>query len=644
MRQLTGKLFALIFAISVARVSAAPAPEALVLDETHYSQVFAETRHFRIFLPGDYGSSGKRYPVIYWFHGWSERYNRPVAGEEHRNYDRGSDYGGDTIAAFVGTHDVIVVKWDGYNPRVPGEAYPRPYNISPVETKRQFPLYFPELVEYIDRSYRTIADREHRATAGLSMGGFMSFWIAGKYPHMVSSASNFMGSPEFFVGPQGFDVEYRHEEMRNNYDGVRTRLVMGTRDFIQFYHRQMNAIWNFTRPHHETEEFDADHGTPGMAKTLSFHMRAFADPLPLPAAWSHVDAYPSFSIWGWDVASSRRQPGFTVLENVSASGFRSCAREWLPGGRVLPEVKLWIASERLYPPRKRQIVTYIRLRDGQMHRKLQAADADGRLNFELDGEEYEVGIGSAPQMALAGSQVDGAAWATAGKPVRVRVRIWNKGALPSKSGVLRWETPNPGVRLDTPVVPLPALPSGKSVESSVSFSVQDEARAIVKLFAVYGSTRMPLEVPLFPPAAPATGVQIADDKTFAVFLHAVELTQMRLGEGNGDGRANPNERIAILLPDGESYRAAELFTNDRCVDNSFRISDVWSSYDHVGASAKYSLPRIRSDCPPGYRVRLLARVLLPNRPNHQVRYASIEFPIAESSLGPRSKVKPASSR
>ena len=69
--------------------SAAHATEALIEDRTHDSQVLRETRHFRIFLPGDYGTSGKRYPVIYWFHGYSERYNQPVQGQKDRNYDTG---------------------------------------------------------------------------------------------------------------------------------------------------------------------------------------------------------------------------------------------------------------------------------------------------------------------------------------------------------------------------------------------------------------------------------------------------------------------------------------------------------------------------------------------------------------------------
>ncbi len=39
------------------------ATEAVIEDQTHFSQVFREERHYRIFLPPDYETSGKRYPV-----------------------------------------------------------------------------------------------------------------------------------------------------------------------------------------------------------------------------------------------------------------------------------------------------------------------------------------------------------------------------------------------------------------------------------------------------------------------------------------------------------------------------------------------------------------------------------------------------
>lgn len=596
--------------------------QAVILDRTHYSQVFHETRHYRIFLPPDYQTSGKRYPVIYWFHGWSERYNKCIAGH---NYDQGTDYGGDNIANFVGSHDVIVVKWDGYNPRTPGENYVRPYNVSPVETDRQFPLYFPELVSTIDAQYRTIPNREHRATAGLSMGGFMSYWVSGKYPDLVSSASNFMGSSEFFVGPRAFPVEYRHTEMYGNYEGMRTRIVMGTRDFIQFYHRRMNLIWDFTRPHHEMEEFDSDHGTPGMAKTLAFHMNAFAHPLPRPKVWNHIDVYPDFSVWDWKVETNRREPGLTVLRNVSSRGFYSAVREWVPAGRILAGVHMSIASARAYPPGSEQSVTIIRLRDGRVQHARQKADSEGRLHFDLDGEEYEAGVGTDAILSLDGGHVVNGAWAADGRPVESRVRVWNKGARASKPLAIHWETPNPGVRIEEAEVRLPGLAPGKSAEIPLKFTVSDDTREVVKLFAALGGTeKLPLVLPTFPPAPSAGDFRVADGRTFPVFQHAVVKESLKMGEGNGNGQADSGERIAVLLPDGDAFRALELFSNDACVDLTDRISDDWSDYDHVGASAKYTLAKIRPDCAHHHRIHLLARELLPDKPNHKVHYAAID--------------------
>ncbi len=592
-----------------------------------FSQVLGETRNFRIFLPPNYETSGKRYPVIYWFHGFSERFNKPVDDPPHRDYDSGADYGGDNIANFVATHDLIVVKVDGYNPRFAGDNYNRPYNIGPVETNRQFPLYFPDLVDFIDGNYRTIADRDHRATAGFSMGGFMSYWIAGKFPHMVSSASSFMGSPEFFVGPRDFPVEYDHDEMYGNYTGVRTRLVTGTRDFIQFYHRELNDIWKYARDWHETEEFDSDHGTPGMAKTLEFHMNAFAHPLPRPAVWNHADVYPNFTVWGWEVASDRKQPGFTMLSDVSATGFRSAVREWLPDGATIPGVKLAIETDKLYPPRKPQTVTIIRLRDGSVRRQTLTAGADGRLNLDLDGEDYEVGISPGPLLALSGYQLDGAAWATAGEPVHARLRIWNKGAAPARAGTLRWLSPIPGVDLSPISSDLPAIASGQSTDIALTVTARDPKRAIVRIEGVQGDTRLQTEIPLFPLARPFQDFRIVDGQSVRIYQHATEKVQLTLGDGNGDGKANAGERIAILLPEDDVYRAAELFTNDACVDNSLRAFDDWSDYDHVGASAKYSLPLIQPNCPTGHVIHALARVLLPAKPNHIVRFAAIEFPV-----------------
>jgi hypothetical protein len=161
----------------------------------------------------------------------------------------------------------------------------------------------------------------------------------------------------------------------------------------------------------------------------------------------------------------------------------------------------------------------------------------------------------------------------------------------------------------------------------VTFTVNDPARAMVRIFAVSGASRLPFDVPLFPSAEPAKGFEIADGRSLTVFLHATEKASERFGEGNGDGHAAPGETFAVLLPDGGALRAAELFTNDTCVDNVMRGSDSWDEYDHSGASAKYSLPSIKVDCEPGHVIHMLARILIPNGPDTQIKYFTLEFPV-----------------
>jgi len=183
------------------------------------------------------------------------------------------------------------------------------------------------------------------------------------------------------------------------------------------------------------------------------------------------------------------------------------------------------------------------------------------------------------------------------------------------------------VRLDAGTATIPPLPPGKSAQVPLAFTVQDPTREIVKLFAVGEHVRLPLEIPTFPAAGKTDDFRIADGLSLPVYQGAETVQQLTLGTGNGDGYANAGERIAILLPEGNAYRAAELFTNDACVDLTKRVSDGWAGYDHVGASAKISLPLIQGSCAPDHLVRALARVQLPDKPNHKIRYRVVEFQV-----------------
>lgn len=570
----------------------APAPAAFH-EFSYQSQVLGATRTYRVLLPAAYEKSRQRYPVVYWFH-----------GEEREPEARDSK-----LASYVAAHDLILVDAGLANPQ------------------GQTPLCFPELVEQIDGALRTVADRGHRGVSGVAAGGFMAWFLAGKYPDMVGSASSLMGTPEAYVGPEGFPVEYNHDDLFNNYDGVRTRLARSTADSLAFYHRRLNSIWTYTRPAYENATFLAGQDLAEIDRTLDFHLAAFANPLPAPTAFSHADAYPNFAVWGWEVVSNRRQPGFTVLENVSNTGFRSAVREYLPGGATIPEATLSIGSPPIYPPGVALTVTYIHLLDGKVRRTEQRVDAHGRLNFDLSGDAYEVAVSAGPLLTVSGYAVAGANWATAGQPVNLKVRFWNKGGAGSGTTLIQWQSPNPGVKFATPQGRLYALAPGESATLPVTFTVDDRERAVMKIFAVAGANRMAIEVPLFAAAEPLKDFQIADGRAVSVYQHATQKADVRFGEGNGDGHAAPGETFAVLLPDGGALRAAELFTNDACVENGMRGSDSWAEYDHSGASAKYSLPSIHLDCEPGHVVRMLAREAIPNGAETQMKYFTLEFPV-----------------
>ncbi len=518
-------------------VTAAAQPAALIQELTHRSQVMATPRAYRVYLPPAYAtSSTTRYPVIYWFHGYEP---------ENQARDGG-------LAAYVTAHPVIVV------------------DSGPADTTGQFPLYFPELIEHIDKTLRTIPDRDHRAVTGSGAGGFLAIWQAAKCPDLIASASSFGATAEAPTGPQGFDVDSGLTDLYATLDPVRIRQVAAGSS---------------------------------LAETLDFHLDAFAHPRAKPAAFSHADPYPNFGVWDWEVVSDRRRPAFTVLENVSRTGFRSTVREWIPAGAALREVKLSITSPRLYTPSAVYPVSYIRLRDGKVRHAAQKADARGRLSFDLDGDAYEVGIGAAPGVALAGFEITGAAWASAGQPIQVRVKFWNKGAARSATALLQWESPTPGVKFKTPSARLNSLAPGESVMLPVTFTIDGPAVSGARLVAVDGEIRLSMDVPVYPAAAAFADYQIADGLTVPPYPHP-------LGEGNGDGHAAPGETFAILLPDAGALRAAELFTNDACVDNFVRISE---------ADTRISLPTIRATCDPGHRIQFLARIGL--------HYFALEIPV-----------------
>lgn len=611
------------------------AQQATIVDGRHYSYAFGEQRNYRIFLPPAYNDSpAKRYPVIYFFHGWGQRYFGEGA-DQYAAFDKGDDNKGDNIANFVAKHDVIVVKWDGYNKRNDEPFYRRPYNVSPVESYRQFPIYFPELVDHIDKSYKTLSQRTNRGIAGLSMGGFMSYFVAAKYPHLVSAAGSFCGSPEFEIGPFNFSSEYRHLDMYRNFGGINVRLHYGDKDFIRSYHEDMNRVLPQLMNNYSYKVFDAEHSTAGLGEMLDTIMSTFKKPIPVPSRWHHTDVYPNFSVWDYEISSDRNQTGFTVLENVDANGFSISVRRHVPDGEVLSSVKVSVTTAPVYDKNSEYLVNDFDLKKKLSKQYAVTSDEKGRLTINLDGAQHDVGINKKAGNAiisLAAFEAVDAGWVTRNKETTLNIKLLNKGFATAKNvditlSALRNNVDFPLRKISYGNIPVNAV---QDPQQKIIFRTTDTAEVIQLKIDIAESGKIKwteyIDVPIKKEVQEIKDFEIADGRTVLVTSGGTSMKPMLLGKGNGDGIANPGESIVVLVKDSNKLWKTELKISDKYVNPNgvnVRESDNWTTADNVGASAKYSVPLIAGDCSSDHNIKLFAEYWVPQSRRHIIKQGTI---------------------
>ncbi|MBR8839884.1 MAG: hypothetical protein DSM106950_39285 [Stigonema ocellatum SAG 48.90 = DSM 106950] len=133
-------------------------PHGEVRVRWYHSQVTGALRQVYVYTPPGYDAGTNRYPVLYLQHG---------AGESERAWTAQgkANFILDNLIA-TGTKPMIVVMDNGYA-RKPGvKLPPDSWGNEAFEE-----VLLVDLIPLIDTHYRTLANREHRALAGLSMGG-----------------------------------------------------------------------------------------------------------------------------------------------------------------------------------------------------------------------------------------------------------------------------------------------------------------------------------------------------------------------------------------------------------------------------------------------------------------------------------------
>jgi enterochelin esterase-like enzyme len=155
----------------------------------YHSKVTGKARRALVYTPPGYDAAPRtRYPVLYLQHG---------AGEDERGWTTQgrANFILDNLIAARKAKPMIVVMDNGYADRV-GQAA-RPFDFRAFEE-----VLTRELIPKIDATYRTVANRDHRALAGLSMGGMQALQIGLNHLNKFASIGSFSGPPV-----RGFDVK-----------------------------------------------------------------------------------------------------------------------------------------------------------------------------------------------------------------------------------------------------------------------------------------------------------------------------------------------------------------------------------------------------------------------------------------------------
>ena len=141
-----------------------------------HSEAMKRDVGWNLYLPPDYETSGKRYPVIYWLHG--------AGGDESSGLAIVEQFDA-LVRSGAAPAAILVLPNGGKRTEYRDWA---PQNVL-IET-----MIIRELIPAVDRNYRTIATRFARGIEGMSMGGNGALKLALKYPEMFGNVVAYAGS------------------------------------------------------------------------------------------------------------------------------------------------------------------------------------------------------------------------------------------------------------------------------------------------------------------------------------------------------------------------------------------------------------------------------------------------------------------
>jgi len=235
-------------------------PHGTVSKIWYHSEHEGIDRRLTVYTPAGYETSGKKYPVFYLLHG--------IGGDEEAWYTQGrATQILDNLIAEGKAEPMIVVMTNGNISQhaAPGEGpegLVAPTMGLPKTMEGTFETCFPEVVKFVDKTFRTKAQKKFRAIGGLSMGGFHSCHISKQYPDLF----NYVGLFSAAIQQQQSDSEiYQNfdEKLDVQFDKKHRPalyyIAIGNTDFLYKANMEFKAKLDEKGYPYEYKETDGGH-------------------------------------------------------------------------------------------------------------------------------------------------------------------------------------------------------------------------------------------------------------------------------------------------------------------------------------------------------------------------------------------------
>jgi predicted alpha/beta superfamily hydrolase len=178
-----------------------------ILTENFDMPQLGRQRRIWIYLPVDYESSNKKYPVIY-MHDGQNLFDAFTSGY--------GEWGVDEIMNKLPARgQCIIVGVDHGGEHRMTEYNPYDSKFGKAEGDKYVDFLVKTLKPYIDQHYRSKADAKHTTIAGSSMGGLISFYAVLKYPEVFGNGGIF--SPSFWIAPDMFNYAQQHLNIKSRF-------------------------------------------------------------------------------------------------------------------------------------------------------------------------------------------------------------------------------------------------------------------------------------------------------------------------------------------------------------------------------------------------------------------------------------------